>query len=124
MSRNASQPQNFKYDKWTFFTQVLAMLGTLGCLLIAYLAWRYVNPIIIIREQSISSQQATVTPSPSVSPTPTPTASPAPEKQPARTNRSSAPDDLYCGVVDEAGNPVLDEDGNQELVRCSDGAEP
>ena len=116
MSRNASQPQNFKYDKWTFFTQVLAMLGTLGCLLIAYLAWRYVNPVVIIREQYIPSQQTTVTPSPSVSPTPTPVTSPTPKKQ--RTNRSS---DLYCGVVDEAGNPVLDEDGEQELVRCSDG---
>src|SRR5258707_1942503 len=112
MSRNASQPQNFKYDKWTFFTQVLATLGTLGCFLIAYLAWQYVKPIIIIRELNIPSQQTTVTPSPSVSPTPTPI---TPKKQPARTNRSSTPDDLYCGVVDEAGNPVLDEDGAQEL---------
>jgi len=99
-------------------------LGTLGSLLIAYLAWQYVNPVVIIREQNIPAQQTTVTPSPSVSPTPTPITNPAPKKQPARTSRSSAPDDLYCGVVDEDGNPVLDEDGNQELVRCSDGAEP
>ncbi len=120
MSRNASQPQNFKYDKWTFFTQVLAMLAALGSLLIAYLAWQYVNPVVIIREQN-TPQQTAVTPSPTVSPTPTPIASPAPKKQPAGTNRSSAPDDLYCGVVDEDGNPVLDEDGEQELVRCSDG---
>ena len=118
MSRNASQPQNFKYDKWTFFTQVLATLGTLGSLLIAYLAWQYVKPIVIIREQNIPSQQTVVTPSPSVSPTPTPI---APQKQPGRTNRTAAGDDLYCGVVDEEGNPVLDENGEQELVRCSDG---
>lgn len=118
MVHNTSQSPSSRYEKWNLFLQVLAVIIGLGALIIAY--QQYVKPNIdFIERNQVIQPIPIVTPSLSASSTPIPSVNPTPKK-PGAGIESSAPDELDCEEVDEEGNPVLDEDGNQIPWPCPD----
>lgn len=124
MNLNTSQPPKVDYTKRSYYVAIFGLIGMFIGLVLGYLAWQYPKTPGLELQELVSRQEA-ATPTPTATPiNPTPASAIIQPKDSIKSGtpptQVDAEDDGPCILVDEEGNPELDDNGDEIWVDCDD----